>query len=168
MRPTTLRVLCAVTLMAAASPAAAQPAVLVKSKPIQGTLPNPLADLPTRDSKWIRDEAARQAANPTDLGALELAMLTFMSDDLDRLAHRQKLSFDEVSVMILHQVITRAASELDRDVRARRKALSKSGDLEASDTEMRALMTRKASLLSLINELTPRMTANARLVAGRD
>lgn len=159
--------LIAAALVACASAAAAQPAVLVKSKPIHGTVPEPLADLPNDARVWIRKEGERQFKSPTSLYDLELAMLLVMSDDLERMARHKKLSFDELSVIVLQQVISRSATEMDQAVRERRKDLARSGAAETADPQMRDLLKRKAALLTQINELKPRMTPNSRMLTAR-
>lgn len=135
-----------------ATSAAAQPAVLVPGKPIQGTVPAPVEELSGASQRWIREEAVRQAQAPTSLYDLELAMLTAMSHDLEKVAKRKKLSFDELSVVVLHQVVSRAAVRLDSEVRAH--------------PDDKAVLARKAGLSSLIAELGPRMTPNSRMLTS--
>ena len=59
----------------AAGGASAQPAVLVKSKPIHGTVPDFSADLPSNVRQWEKAEIERQFETPTTMFDLEVAML---------------------------------------------------------------------------------------------
>ena len=144
---------------------AAQPAVLVKSKPIHGTVPDFEADLPSQVIRWQKAEIDRQFANPTAMFDLELAMLTELEDDIQRVAKRKKLSFEEVSVLVMYNVITGAAKKMDKAVHERRDAVEKAGIPDRQDVELRSLGRRKEALLAQIQELGPRMTPNTRLLS---
>jgi len=150
---------------ALAGAAAAQPAVLVPGKPIHGTAPSFKADLPSKITAWEKDETERQFQNPTALYDLELAMLTALEPDLQSLARREKLSFNEVEVLVMYDVITSAAKRMDKAVHERRAEVDKAHIPDRQDVELRGLERRKDGLLSLIKELTPRMTPNTRLLS---
>jgi len=149
-----------------AGPALAQPAVLVKSKPITGTVPDYAADLPGPARRWIDEETERQFQAPTSLYDLEFAMLKALEPELQKMAKRQHLSYDETRVLVMHQVITGAAARMDKAVRNRRIALDKAHTPQARDPELNALARRKSGLLALIQELGPRMTPNTRLLTS--
>jgi len=149
-----------------AAGATAQPAVLVKSKPIHGTIPDFTADMPSSLRKWIPLETERQFQAPTSLYELELKMLKANEPGLQTYARRQKLSSDEVEILVMHQVITGAATKMDKAVHSRRRALEKAGAPLAQDAELRLLAARKAGLLALIKALGPRMTPNTRLLTS--
>jgi hypothetical protein len=151
--------------LAMAGAAQAQPAVLVKSKPIHGTVPDFFQSLPAKLQKWVKDEAERQFTAPTDLYTMEYNLLHDHEMDLQRLAKREHLAYDEVRVMLMHQVITKAATKMDRAVFEHRRALAKAKTPEAGDKGLEDLLLRKTMLLAEIEELKPRMTANANLLA---
>ena len=155
----------AVTAVVAAG-ASAQPAVLVKSKPIHGTVPDFSADLPSKIKRWQKDEIERQFQYPTTMFDLELGMLKELEQDIQRTAKRKKLSFEEVSVLVMYDVITGAATKMDKAVHERREEVEKAGIPDKQDVELRSLGRRKEALLALIHELGPRMTPNTRLLAG--
>ncbi|HEX6859367.1 MAG TPA: hypothetical protein VF138_04100 [Caulobacteraceae bacterium] len=157
--------LIAAALVAAAGPAAAQPAVLVKSKPIHGTVPDLFAELPGGLQRWIREEADRQVAAPTKLYDLEYSLLEHHEEDVQRFAKKQHFGYDETKVMLMHQVISKAASKMDRDVHDYRRELEKAGKPEAGDPGLEDLLLRKTMLAAEIEELRPRMTPNASLLA---
>lgn len=158
--------LAAVITAVAAGGASAQPAVLVKSKPIHGTVPDFSADLPSEVRQWEKAEIERQFENPTTMFDLELAMLTELEEEIERTAKRKKLSFEEVSVLVMYDVITGAAKKMDKAVHERRDEVEKAGIPDKQDVELRSLGRRKEALLALIHELGPRMTPNTRLLAG--
>jgi hypothetical protein len=149
----------------AASAAAAQPAVLVESKPIQGTVPDVTREFPAKVLRWIDEETERQFQTPTSMFDLELGMLKALEPELHRVAKKQNLSFDEASVLIMQQVIVGSAKKMDRAVHARREVVEKAGTPDRQDPELRSLGVRKANLLTLITELGPRMTHNTRLLS---
>jgi hypothetical protein len=155
----------ALIALATATGAAAQPAVLVKSKPIHGTAPDFKADLPARITKWEKEEIERQFENPTAMFDLELAMLMQLEEDIQRVAKRKKLSFEEVSVLVMYDVVVGAAKKMDKAVHERRAEVKKAGIPDRQDAEMRSLGRRKEALAALIAELGPRMTPNTRLLA---
>jgi len=157
--------LAALIALGAATGAAAQPAVLVKSKPIHGTAPDFKADLPAKITKWEKEEIERQFENPTAMFDLEVAMLTALTDDIERTAKRKKLSFEEVSVLVMYDVIVGAAKKMDKAVHERRATIEKAGIPDKQDVELRSLGRRKEALSALIAELGPRMTPNTRLLA---
>jgi len=161
----TLIVAVALALMGVQS-AAAQPAVLVKSKPIQGTVPDFHSELPGKVLRWTNAETERQFEAPTEMFDLEFGMLKELEPDLQRVAKRQHLAMEEVKVMVMYEVITGAAKKMDRAVHDRREAIAKAGVPDKQDPELRALGARKAALLALIQELGPRMTPNTRLLSG--
>lgn len=160
-------ILFAAAFALCAQAAAAQPAVLVKSKPIHGTVPQFSAELPGKALRWIDQETDRQFAAPTTLYDLELAMLLELDAELNSVAKRKKLSFDEVEVLVMHEVVIGAAKKMDKAVHARRAIVEKVGTPSRQDPELRALERRKAGLLTLIQELGPRMTANTRLLTAK-
>ena len=154
-----------VVAAAFAASAAAQPAVLVPSKPIHGTAPSFKADLPSKITTWENQEIERQFANPTTMYDLELGMLMALEPDLQSLAKRQKLSFNEVEVLVMYDVITGAAKKMDKAVHDRRAEVEKAHLPDRQDVQLRSLERRKDGLLSLIKELGPRMTPNTRLLS---
>ena len=158
--------LAALIALGAATGAAAQPAVLVKSKPIHGTVPDFSADLPSKIKRWQKDEIERQFQNPTTMFDLELGMLKELEQDIQRTAKRKKLSFEEIEVLVMYDVITGAAKKMDKAVHDRRAEVEKAGIPDKQDVELRSLGRRKEALLTLIHELGPRMTPNTRLLAG--
>lgn len=162
-----MRSLFLATLIAfgAASAVAAQPAVLVKSKPIHGTAPDFSADLPAKVKQWEKEEIERQFEAPTTMFDLEVKMLTALEEDINRTAKRKKLSFEEVSVLVMYDVVTGAAKKIDKAVHARREEVEKAGIPDKQDVELRALGRRKEAMLALIQELGPRMTPNTRLLS---
>ena len=158
--------LCLVLAFGWAGAAAAQPAVLVKSKPIQGTVPDFRSDFPPKVTRWADEETERQFQAPTPLFDLEFAMMKELEPELQRIAKRKKLSLEEVEVLVMHDVITGAAKKMDKIVRARRQEVEKAGIPDKQDPQLRALGARKAGLLALIQELAPRMTSNTRLLTS--
>ena len=162
-----MRTLILAALLAAgfATGAAAQPAVLVKSKPIHGTAPDFSADLSAKVKQWEKEEIERQFQNPTSLFDLEVKMLTALEEDLNRTAKRKKLSFEEVSVLVMYDVVTGAAKKMDKAVHERRDEVEKAGIPDKQDVELRSLGRRKEALLAQIQELGPRMTPNTRLLS---
>lgn len=158
-------ILAALMALGAVSAAAAQPAVLVKGKPIHGTLPSFEADLPTKVKQWEKAEIERQFEAPTSLFDLEVKMLSDLQEDIERTAKRKKLSFEEVSVLVMYDVVTGAAKKMDKAVHERRDAVAKAGTPDRQDVELRSLGRRKEALLAQIQELGPRMTPNTRLLA---
>lgn len=157
--------LATVIAFAAAGGVAAQPAVLVKSKPIHGTAPDFSADLPAKVKQWEKEEIDRQFENPTSLFDLEVKMLTALEEDIQKVAKRKKLSFEEVSVLVLYDVVTGAAKKMDKAVHQRREEVEKAGTPDRQDVELRSLGRRKEALLAQIHELGPRMTPNTRLLS---
>lgn len=154
-----------VALVFGAGTAAAQPAVLVKSKPIHGTLPDLFSNLPGKVQRWVKDEADRQFENPTDLFTLEYNLLRDLEEEVQRFARREHFAYDEAKVLIMHQVITKTSTKMDRAVHDHRRELDKAGKPEAGDRELEDLLLRKTLLMAQIEELKPRMTANANLLA---
>jgi hypothetical protein len=150
----------------AAGEAVAQPAVLVKSKPIQGTVPDFKAELPSKVIRWEKEEIDRQFAAPTSMFDLELKMLTALETDVQSVAKRKKLSFEEVSVLVMYDVIVGAAKKMDKAVHKRRAEVEKAGIPDRQDVELRDLGRRKEALAALIAELGPRMTPNTRLLSA--
>ena len=159
-----LFIAAAITALAAAG-ASAQPAVLVKSKPIHGTVPDFSADLPAKVKQWEKEEIERQFQNPTSLFDLEVKMLTALEEDLNRTAKRKKLSFEEIEVLVMYDVITGAAKKMDKAVHERRAEIEKASIPDKQDVELRSLGRRKEALSHLIAELGPRMTPNTRLLS---
>ena len=157
--------LATLTALAFAGSAAAQPAVLVKSKPIHGTVPDFSADLPSKVKQWEKEEIERQFQSPTSLFDLEVRMLTALEEDINRTAKRKKLSFEEVSVLVMYDVVTGAAKKMDKAVHERRDEVEKAGIPDKQDVELRSLGRRKEALLAQIHELGPRMTPNTRLLS---
>ena len=157
--------LAALIALGAATGAAAQPAVLVKSKPIHGTVPDFSADLPSKIKRWQKDEIERQFQNPTTMFDLELGMLKELEQDIQRTAKRKKLSFEEIEVLVMYDVITGAAKKMDKAVHERRAEIEKAGIPDKQDVELRSLGRRKEALSHLIAELGPRMTPNTRLLS---
>ena len=157
--------LAALVAMGAATGAAAQPAVLVKSKPIHGTAPDFSADLPAKIKQWEKEEIDRQFENPTSLFDLEVKMLTALTEDIERTAKRKKLSFEEVSVLVMYDVVTGAAKKMDKAVHERREIVAEAGTPDRQDVELRSLGRRKEALLAQIHEIGPRMTPNTRLLS---
>lgn len=162
MRATMLGV--AATLAVAGS-AAAQPAVLIPSKPIHGTAPSFKADLPSKIAEWEKQQVDLQFQNPTTMYDLEVAMLMALEPDLQSLAKRQKLSFEEVRVLILYDVITGAAKKMDKAVHERRAYVDQNHIPDRQDVQLRSLERRKDGLLAMIKDLGPRMTPNTRLLS---
>ena len=159
-----LFIAAAITALAAAG-ASAQPAVLVKSKPIHGTVPDVSADLPAKVKQWEKEEIERQFQSPTSLFDLEVRMLTALEEDINRTAKRKKLSFEEVSVLVMYDVVTGAAKKMDKAVHERRDEVEKAGIPDKQDVELRSLGRRKEALLAQIQALGPRMTPNTRLLS---
>jgi hypothetical protein len=159
-------VIAAALALACVQSAAAQPAVLVKSKPISGTVPDITTEFPAKVLRWVDAETERQFAAPTSLYDLELAMLMELEPELQRIAKKQHLSFDETCVLIMSKVVLGAAKKMDKSVHARREAVEKAGIPDKQDAELRSLGARKAGLLTLINELGPRMTNNTRMLTA--
>ena len=157
--------LAALIALGAAGGAVAQPAVLVKSKPIHGTAPDFSADLPAKVKQWEQAEIDAQFANPTSLFDLEVKMLTALEEDIQRTAKRKKLSFEEVSVLVMYDVVTGAAKKMDKAVHERREFVAKAGTPDRQDVELRSLGRRKEAMLALIQEIGPRMTPNTRLLS---
>lgn len=155
----------AAAFIAFAGQAAAQPAVLVKSKPIHGTVPDLFSELPAGLQRWVKDESERQFEAPAKLFDLEYGLLQDHDEDVQRFARKQHFAYDEVRVMLMHQVISKAATKMDREVHDYRRALAKAGKPEAGDAGLEDLLLRKTLLLAEIEELKPRMTANATLLA---
>lgn len=155
----------ALTAALAATAAAAQPAVLVKSKPIQGTVPDFKAELPSKVTRWEKAEIDRQFETPTTMFDLELNMLKELEAEIQSVAKRKKLSFEEVSVLVMYDVIVGAAKKMDKAVHKRRAEVEKAGIPDRQDPELRALGRRKDALAALIADLGPRMTPNTRLLA---
>jgi len=151
--------------LAVAGSAAAQPAVLIPSKPIHGTAPSFKADLPSKISGWEKQQIDSQFEQPTTLYDLEVAMLMAMEPDLQSLARREKLSFEEIRVLILYDVVTGAAKKMDKAVHERRAYVDKNNIPDRQDVELRSLERRKDALLDEIKELGPRMTPNTRLLS---
>jgi hypothetical protein len=149
-----------------ATGAAAQPKVLIPSKPIHGTVPDFQADLPSKVMRWQEEETQRQFEEPTTMFDLEYSLLENLQDDIERVAKRKKLSFEEVEVLVMYNVITGAAKKLDKAVHERRNYVEDNNIPDKQDVELRSLGRRKAVLLELIHELGPRMTPNTRLLAG--
>lgn len=166
MKTRSLALLLAAAVAAFAGSAAAQPAVLVKSKPIHGTVPDFSAELPSKVLRWEKEEVERQFDNPTTLFDLEVAMLKELEQEIQTTAKRKKLSFEEVSVLVMYDVITGAAKKMDKAVHERREAVEKAGIPDRQDVELRSLGRRKEAMLVLIQELGPRMTPNTRLLSG--
>jgi len=156
----------AATAALTASGAMAQPAVLIPSKPIHGTVPDFQADLPSQITRWQEAETQRQFEEPTSMFDLEYSLLENLQDDIERVAKRKKLSFEEVEVLVMYNVITGAAKKLDKAVHERRDYVEDNNIPDKQDVELRSLGRRKAALLELIHELGPRMTPNTRLLAG--
>ncbi len=152
----------------AASGAAAQPAVLIPSKPIHGTLPDFQAELPSAITTWQKEETERQFAEPTTMFDLEYSLLENLQDDIERVAKRKKLSFEEVEVLVMYNVVTGAAKKIDKAVHERRGYVEANNIPDKQDVELRSLGRRKEAMLALIQELGPRMTPNTRLLAGDD
>ena len=96
---------------------------------------------------------------------LELGMLKVLEDDIERTAKRKKLSFEEIEVLVMYDVITGAAKKMDKAVHKRRAEIEKAGIPDKQDVELRSLGRRKEALASLIAELGPRMTPNTRLLS---
>lgn len=157
--------LAALTALAFAGVAAAQPAVLVKSKPIHGTVPDFSAELPAKVKRWQTEEIERQFQKPTAMFDLEVAMLKELEEDIQRTAKRKKLSFEEVSVLVMYDVVTGAAKKMDKAVHERREAVEEADIPDRQDVELRSLARRKEGLSKLIAELGPRMTPNTRLLS---
>lgn len=157
--------LAALIALGVATGAAAQPAVLVKSKPIHGTAPDFSADLPAKVKQWEKEEIERQFENPTSLFDLEVKMLTALEEDIERTAKRKKLSFEEVSVLVMYDVVIGAAKKMDKAVHERRELVAKAGTPDRQDVELRSLGRRKEALLTQIHDLGPRMTPNTRLLS---
>jgi hypothetical protein len=150
----------------AAAPAMAQPAVLVKSKPITGTVPDYTADMPSKVRRWIDEETERQFKSPTTLYDLEYDMLKTLEPELQRMAKRQHLSYEETRVLVLHQVVTQTATRMDKAVHTRRTEVAKARLNPARDAQLVSLSGRKIGMLNLIQELGPRMTPNTRLLTS--
>lgn len=150
---------------ALAGGAAAQPAVLVPSKPIHGTAPSFKADLPSKITQWEKQQVDAQFEQPTTLYDLEVAMLLALEPDLESLARREHLSFEEVRVLVLYDVVTGAAKKMDKAVHERRDYVDKNHIPDRQDVELRALGRRKDALLAEIKDLGPRMTPNTRLLS---
>ena len=93
---------------------------------------------------------------------LEVKMLTALEEDIQRTAKRKKLSFEEVSVLVMYDVVTGAAKKMDKAVHERREFVAKAGIPDRQDIELRSLGRRKEALLAQIQELGPRMTPNTR------
>jgi hypothetical protein len=150
---------------ALAGAAAAQPAVLVPSKPIHGTAPSFKADLPSKITEWEKQQVDQQFENPTTLYDLEVAMLMALEPDLQSLSRREHLSFEEVRVLVLYDVVTGAAKKMDKAVHERRDYVDKNHIPDRQDVELRGLERRKDALLAEIKDLGPRMTPNTRLLS---
>jgi hypothetical protein len=146
--------LAAVMALGAATAASAQPAA-----------PEFSADLSAKVKQWEKAEIDRQFENPTTLFDLEVAMLTALEDDIQKTAKRKKLSFEEVSVLVMYDVVTGAAKKMDKAVHERRAEVEKAGIPDRQDVELRSLGRRKEALLTQIKELGPRMTPNTRLLS---
>jgi hypothetical protein len=151
--------------LAVAGAAAAQPAVLIPSKPIHGTAPSFKADLPSKITAWEKGQVDQQFEQPTALYDLEVAMLMALEPDLQTLAKREHLSFEEVRVLVLYDVVTGAAKKMDKAVHERRDYVEKNHIPDRQDVELRSLDRRKEALLAEIKELGPRMTPNTRLLS---
>jgi hypothetical protein len=162
MRALTLGVGAAFALAGAA---AAQPAVLVPGKPIHGTAPSFKADLPSKITGWEKKQIDLQFEEPTTLYDLEVAMLMALEPDLQSLARHEHLSFEEVRVLVLYDVVTGAAKKLDKTVHERREYVDAHKIPDRQDVQLRALERRKEALLAEIQELGPRMTPNTRLLS---
>lgn len=150
---------------AVAGVAAAQPAVLIPSKPIHGTAPSFKADLPSKITQWEKQQVDAQFEQPTTLYDLEVAMLLALEPELQSLAKREHLSFDEVRVLVLYDVVTGAAKKMDKAVHERRSYVDEHKIPDRQDVELRSLERRKDGLLAEIKELGPRMTPNTRLLS---
>jgi hypothetical protein len=92
-----------------AGAASAQPAVLIPSKPIHGTAPSFRAELPSKITQWEEQQVDLQFEEPSTLYDLEVAMLLALEPELQSVAKRQHLSFEEVRVLVLYDVVTGAA-----------------------------------------------------------
>jgi hypothetical protein len=150
---------------ALAGAAYAQPAVLIPSKPIHGTAPNFKAELPSKIIQWEERQIDLQFKQPTTLYDLEVAMLMALHPDLQSVAKRQHLSCEEVRVLVLYDVVTGAAKEMDKAVHERRAYVDEHHIPDRQDVQLRSLERRKQRLLAEIQELGPRMTPNTRLLS---
>lgn len=162
MRAVLLGIAAAFALTGAAS---AQPAVLVPSKPIHGTAPSFKAELPSKITEWEKQQVEGQFEQPTTLYDLEVAMLMSLEPDLQSVARRQHLSFEEVRVLILYDVVIGAAKKMDKAVHDRRAYVDENHIPDRQDIELRSLGRRKEALLAMIQDLGPRMTPNTRLLS---
>lgn len=162
MRTTLLAIGAAFAMAGAAS---AQPAVLIPSKPIHGTAPSFKAELPSKITEWEEQQVDLQFEEPSTLYDLEVAMLLALEPELQSVAKRQHLSFEEVRVLVLYDVVTGAAKKMDKAVHERRAYVDENHIPDRQDVPLRSLGRRKEALLTMIQELGPRMTPNTRLLS---
>jgi len=139
--------------------------VLVPGKPIHGTAPSFKADLPSKITAWEKAQVDQQFEQPTTLYDLEVAMLMALEPDLQSLAKHEHLSFEEVRVLVLYDVVTGAAKKMDKAVHERRDYVDENHIPDRQDVKLRSLERRKDALLAEIKELGPRMTPNTRLLS---
>lgn len=92
-------------------------------------------------------------------------MLLALEPELQTVAKREHLSFDEVRVLVLYDVVTGAAKKMDKAVHERRTYVDANHIPDRQDVELRSLERRKDGLLAEIKDLGPRMTPNTRLLS---
>lgn len=104
---------------------------------------SPLGQLSKSTKKWIFAETRRQAANPTDLSTLVLAVNTALEEDAARISRSQHL--DPLDMTRIVTLLITADAE-DKAIRAMKKA-QKAGDpaalQQAADRAAKATQNRK-------------------------
>jgi len=158
MRTTILLALVALGAAAITSQAAAQDPYrdgLLRPPAVSPVETSPIQRFSKDARDWIGEESARQAAAPSDLTELAVAIELNIGPDIDKIARRERIGDGDLFMVVMHNIVSPAHDAAEAE-------LTRLRDAGASDIEIQIAATRKALLKANLDEVVGDLTVVSR------